>query len=272
MLFCKPSNIDDLPLKLPSLTINEVAIDRVYDIKFLGVILNETLNWRKHIEVIENKISKNIGILFKAKPFLQTKPLKQLYFSFINSYIDYCNAAWGATYKTNLKKIFNKQKHALRVIFGQDRYTNVQNRFKEIGALDLYKMNLYKTAIFMFKTHNGLNPILFKSQFKQIDHKYITRYSNCAYLIPKANLKCHRFCIRYRGPLIWNSLTKKQKEQTSLESFKSLLKQYYLNLTSDIEKYFWNVSTIFSFSFSFHFFKSFNFSSSSIEYSYLDIL
>ena len=40
---------------------------------FLGILLDETLTCKKHIQVIENKISKNIGILYKAKPRLKFK-------------------------------------------------------------------------------------------------------------------------------------------------------------------------------------------------------
>ena len=140
ILFCRPSKIDDLPLHLPALTINNKDVIRENNINFLGVIVNETLSWKNHIETVENKIAKNIGILYKAKPFLKLKSLKQLYFCFINSYIDYCNIAWGSTNRSNLKKIFLKQKHALRIIFGQDRRTTVQHRFKEIGALLRYQL------------------------------------------------------------------------------------------------------------------------------------
>ena len=79
ILFCKRSKLDNIPLKLPTLTINNTAIKREHDISFLGIIFNESLNWRTHIETIENKISKNLGILYKAKPFLNLKCLKQLY-------------------------------------------------------------------------------------------------------------------------------------------------------------------------------------------------
>ena len=239
VLFCKNSKVDNLPLKLPPLKISNVNIVREYNMDFLGVILNETLNWKQHIETIENKISKNIGILYKSKPFLDIKSLKQLYFSFINSYIDYCNIAWGSTNQTILKKILSKQKHALRIIFGQDKYTTVQHRFQEIGAQNIFDINLLKISLFMFKTHNGLSPSLFKDQFKPIDHKFSTRFSSFAYTIPKANLKCNCFSIKYRGPFIWNYLlTNKLRKQPSLNSFKSSLKKFLFNSNIDQNLYF----------------------------------
>ena len=45
------------------LILNNTKLERVTSIKFLGAILDENINWNRHIELVENKISKNIGIL-----------------------------------------------------------------------------------------------------------------------------------------------------------------------------------------------------------------
>ena len=37
--------------------------------KFLGILVDEHLSWKNHISVVENKVSKNIAILHKAKIF-----------------------------------------------------------------------------------------------------------------------------------------------------------------------------------------------------------
>ena len=102
-LFCKPTKIDNIPLKLPSLRINNINIKRESAMNFLGVILDESLTWRNHIHTVENKVSKNLGILNKAKPYLNINCLRILYFSFIHSYLTYCNVAWASTYHTKLK-------------------------------------------------------------------------------------------------------------------------------------------------------------------------
>ena len=52
------------------------------------------ITWRKHINIIENKISKNNnGLLYKAKFLLSQKCLKSIYFSFVHSCINYANIA-----------------------------------------------------------------------------------------------------------------------------------------------------------------------------------
>ena len=75
--FHKLRRNDYIPLKLPALKINNTEIKREYCIKCLGVLLDECLTWKKHIETIENKISKNIGILYKAKILFESNMSKK---------------------------------------------------------------------------------------------------------------------------------------------------------------------------------------------------
>ena len=50
---------------------------------------------------MENKISKSIGVLFKAKKYHILKLLKLCY-SIIHTYLNYANIAWANTNKTKL--------------------------------------------------------------------------------------------------------------------------------------------------------------------------
>ena len=67
--FRKPSKRDDIPLLLPKLNINNSEIERSECLRFLGVLLDKNLCWKEHIKYIESKIAKNIGLLYKAKPY-----------------------------------------------------------------------------------------------------------------------------------------------------------------------------------------------------------
>ena len=98
IFFHRHRNRDDISLKLPPLFVNKEEINRVSSIKFLGVIFDENLNWNEHLNTIENKVSKNIGILYKAEGILNTKGLRSL-FSFIHTFLNYGNLSWGSTHK-----------------------------------------------------------------------------------------------------------------------------------------------------------------------------
>ena len=91
---------------MPSkLTISNHAIEKQELIKFLGVVLDENLNWKEHIKYIENKIAKNLGLLYKTRPFLDRIVLLAVYYLYIQTYINHANIVWGSTWRTNLKNL-----------------------------------------------------------------------------------------------------------------------------------------------------------------------
>ena len=47
--------------------IDDISIERVYVFNFLGLIKDEHLNWKSHVEQNSNKCSKTIGVLNKLK-------------------------------------------------------------------------------------------------------------------------------------------------------------------------------------------------------------
>ena len=67
--FEKPSKRGDIPLAVPKLYIDNNQIQRSESIKFLRVILDENLTWKELVKYIEIKIAKNIGIIFRSKPY-----------------------------------------------------------------------------------------------------------------------------------------------------------------------------------------------------------
>ena len=69
----KPSKKYNIPLRLPKLIINNYEIQREESIKFFGILFDQHLTLKEHIKLTENKIAKNISILYKARPYLDKK-------------------------------------------------------------------------------------------------------------------------------------------------------------------------------------------------------
>ena len=80
---------------VPQLKIGNIDIERVKEFNFLGLSINENLTWSSHAKKISNKISRIIGIMNRLKRFLPLSALKLMYFSLINSHLQFCVATWG---------------------------------------------------------------------------------------------------------------------------------------------------------------------------------
>ena len=166
-----------IPSHLPTLKINNHGIERVNTMKVLGVLLDDNLSWKEHIKYLENKIAENLGLMYRAKPFLDKESLLALYYSYIHSYLNYVNLAWGSTYLTNLKKLRSQQKHAIRIIYNKTKFEHTKELFKSANVLDLYKLNILSIAVFMHRIHTKTSPPVFTGDFHIISHLYSTRSS-----------------------------------------------------------------------------------------------
>ena len=93
-----------------SLFLNNILIDRVKYTKFLGVIIDEKLNWTHHISYIKNKISKGFGIILRARKFFTKSTLLKLYNSFVLPYLIYCVEIWGNASEIHILPIVTLQK------------------------------------------------------------------------------------------------------------------------------------------------------------------
>ena len=100
------------------ISIDGQRIEEVRHTKFLGVILDNKLNWHAHCEYVCGKMSKGIGIIIKARKVFNEATLLSLYNSLILPYLSYCIHVWGKTYDTHLKHVLVLQNKAVRVIAG----------------------------------------------------------------------------------------------------------------------------------------------------------
>ena len=70
--------------------LNDNIVKRVTSTKFLGIIIDEKLSWKQHIEYVKNKISKSIGINYKTRKYVDKSTLRNLYYTFVYPYLIYC--------------------------------------------------------------------------------------------------------------------------------------------------------------------------------------
>ena len=59
-----------------------IKIDRCFATKYLGVLLDENLSWKPHIEYLQKKLSQSVGIIAQMRKYLDNTNLVALYYSF----------------------------------------------------------------------------------------------------------------------------------------------------------------------------------------------
>ncbi len=83
-----------------SVNIDGIEINRVRETKFLGVMTDENLSWKSHINYTKVKISKTVALLCKVKDSFDNKAFYMLFNMKIVPYLTYCVVVWGNACKT----------------------------------------------------------------------------------------------------------------------------------------------------------------------------
>ena len=70
---------------IPCPMMNNTLIERVVGLNFLGLTVNEYINWNSHTQKIVNKISRTLGVINMLKRYLPISAMKLMYDSLIVS-------------------------------------------------------------------------------------------------------------------------------------------------------------------------------------------
>ena len=223
------SKTKNMPSNL-NIKIGSTAMDRVYVIKFLGVMIDSHLSWEHHAKYIRNKIAKGIGIISKAKNRLKRETLTTLYYSFIYPYFNYAIELWGNLKATDLNALIKIQKRALRTIVHASYRAPSAPIYKSLQVLNIDQIHKYKVVLFMYKVRHGNFPSVICDMFQlnTVYHQHRTR--QCLdYHVPIYRKEHSKSNIFYKGVLLWNELNKKIDYNCNYYSFKKRLKRYLLS-------------------------------------------
>ena len=214
------------------LTINNKLLVEKKFVKYLGIIIDSRLNWKKHVSELSKKIARGIGLITKLRHFVNVETLIQVYYSIIFPFLTYGVLIWGNTYKTNIEPLTILQKKALRIITFSNFSAHTSPIFKLYNLLKFSDIVKFYTAIFMHQFSSGKLPTNFDDFFSLINtkHKYNTRLaSKSSYSLPRTRTNYGIFNIRYSGPKIWNSIDESIKS-LSIYPFKRQLKNYFISV------------------------------------------
>ena len=192
--------------------------------------MDEDLTWIPHTDHIANKISKSNGVLRRLKHTIPRHILKIIYFSLINSHLNYGILLWGF----NLDRIENLQKKAIRIITHSYTLAHTSNLFKQLKILkveDIFKM---KQLIFYYNFIKDTLPNPVKNILTAETRDLRTAHT-ATYLKPpdKPNTEAAKQCIRFSIPEFINEFGKDKKEKEFIDNLPNIsiltLKTQYKN-------------------------------------------
>ena len=188
-------------------------IERKTEARFLGVIVDEKLNWSQHISAIKTKMTRYIGLMYKLKRYLPLSARLQIYHSFVQSHLNFCSLVWGFAAKSNIESLFRKQKMGLRaVIPGFTNYwykdgelpAHTKLSFQAYDILTVHSIIVKNALIFMHKINNF--PRLLPASINETIPKNIPNvgdnFDNSQQWIENYGQPLYNKSISFKGPLL----------------------------------------------------------------------
>ena len=206
--------------------IDNTVLDQSNYTKFLGVFIDDTLQWTKHISHVKSKVSGGLYALNKLKHVVPKSVLQALYYTLIHPYITYGCILWGDAHRKYLKSLITLQKKAIRLINNANYNSPTSNLFKTSNILKLKDIHQYQVCQFMFLIdHKTISRnILNKFEKSQNIHHHNTRQGN--FFRPQIiKIDVARRSILHHGHKMWLALSNKTRQSTSVNSFKFSFKK-----------------------------------------------
>ena len=155
MLFYKPPR----KIHIPNIKLNNNDIDHVNEFNFLGLLINNNLTWKTHVNKICNKMSQSVGIINCLKTTLPDNILLALYNTLILPHIHYCILAWGYDFK----RVYTFQKKVPKIIDECPIFSHTDPIFLKFNLLKVNHIFYLNQHKFVFKCiHSNVHNFFLK--------------------------------------------------------------------------------------------------------------
>ena len=174
-------------------------LQKVDSTKYLGVYIDKKLNWSVHINYINQKLCKSLGVLSKLRHYLKKDCLKQIYFAFFQSHINYALINWGFTYQTHLDDIETSMNKAVRIMSFAKKDASALPLFNNLKLFNFDSNLTYQVGKFLWRVQHNSIP-------KNISDTFVPSNNGTrqGFSIPTFRTETYRQSVYYLGVMKWN--------------------------------------------------------------------
>ena len=221
----KQNKIDNGNLKL---TYNGYEISKLENVRYLGLIIDNKLNWRMHIERVRVTLTKFVGIFYKIRNKIPPANLKQLYYATVFPQLQYGIEIYANTYKTYLTDLRILNNKILRILQFKPMDTAVKDLYIAYKTVDIEDLYVYKVGqlLHKFVYSKNLLPNVFKNfiTLNSDIHSHVTRQHDNMHATvhnsPGSRL------INQKAVIVWNTLPTQLKVISNFTVFRKQLLEH----------------------------------------------
>ena len=201
--------------------------------KYLGLIVDNKLNFYEHIDYIKRKVAKRIGAMYRSKNILPLKFRKMFANALMLPHFDHLDIIWCKTFKGKLKELDIVYKKVAKIALDVRIRESSVEVYKNMSWLPLHLRRQLHLSCYMFRILNETCPQHFIGKFS-----YISGGSrdgeNCNLYTQKS--KSHKEFF-YLGAKAWNIIPPTLRASESINKFKNTYKTLLLSTMTSDESY-----------------------------------
>ena len=203
------------------LKLNGETISHVPTFKFLGVFLDQTLNFRHHLDMLINTINFKLNLFSKIRRYLNEKCALIIYKSMVIPYFDYADVIYMYSNNPDLKKLDRAHLRGLRISLKIQGKMNDTDIYKLGNISSLENRRTVHSRNFMYKN---------KNKCVTNNEGIITRAKEGPlFNIVRPNCEAYKNSIYYSGAADWNNLEPTIRNLENIFLFKRHQKSWILN-------------------------------------------
>ena len=209
------------------LSINNIHLESVTSIKFLGVHIDYKLNFSTHLDKLYHKFSRLVGLTYTIGRKLSLNAAHSFYHALCHSHLRYGIIFWGGTFKTYINKLQSYQDKIMRNLF-RDKldYRNLTNEiYSQTQILKIADIHYLETCVVIYKAKNcnKYAPLQSKLQDLSYNHDHFIRHQN-TYKLPNSPTDRLRNDYLFQSVYNWNRLDNVTRISVSINCFKNRIK------------------------------------------------
>lgn len=204
-------------------------IERVSEIKYLGIVIDENLNFDKQIGACVKKTASKVNFLCRISRNFTLDTKKIIYNSIVLPHFNYCSTIYINCSKEQIAVLQKIQNKAMRIILNCDRDTPRTFMLDALNMMSIAQRIKYNVLIFIFKIVRGMMPNYLKEKliYTRNIHNVNTRQNTENVLrLPNYRLETTRMNLFYNGIKLFNDLPVEIRNKETLNSFKKECDKY----------------------------------------------
>ena len=218
-----------------SINVTGTTIKPSLKVRNLGVILDQTLSMKPHIDSICRSTYMHLRNISRIRKFLTEDATKSLIHSLVISRLDYGNVLLVGVSKEQIHRLQRIQNTACRIVTHTSQGDHITPALKHLHWLPVHRRVEYKLMLYVYKSINGLAPPYLSELVTLKQFGRSLRSQNQALLaVPKTRLVTFGDrSFRAAGAKIWNGAPMVLKCQKTVASFKGALKHHLFKVEYD---------------------------------------